>query len=42
MMTYVTKMYDVITDFLKFDFFIISLKIHNLVKSRNFKSLISN
>jgi len=29
---------DVITDFFKFDFVIISLKIHNLTKSRNFRS----
>jgi len=29
---------DVITIFLKFDFVIVSLKIHNLAKSRNFMS----
>jgi len=29
---------DVITDFLKFDFVIISLKKHNLTKSHNFRS----
>jgi len=29
---------DVITDFLNFDFVIISLKNHNLAKSRNFRS----